>query len=1484
VEENTEEVVESVNQDTKNDLTINEQSQEMASLSLGVFTERGDPSDLGARWEDWNERFELYTEVKGITDGKKLKSEYLLLMGEEAYAIYKTKRKTTKDDTLDEIKTFMKNHYVVKKCAYTENMIFRRAIRLEGETVTQYATRLEKLSTTCVFANTELDGNLEKQFVFGIRMDEVERQCCLQDDLDFKKAVAIGLKYESLNINVNGLHKPTTSEMNGRQAIHQMEESVNHLNKSYSHRNGRQNEFQKKNDNKYDKCSYCGRSCHKSQESCTAKGQKCKVCDKMNHYAAFCRSKDNGTSSNATHNKNEYKNKKGEKIGCLSSGNDSEFSVNKTEYDEFMRFKNNKWLGAVHGRRIHRINNDLRAIVEMEKQGVNFLVDTGSPVNVIDKATLDNLKTRPKLVECHTKFFGYTSDIPLKILGQFVTDLEFQGKRSKAGFIVIDGQEECLMSYITANQLGIIHMWNDRIFTLKDGQSRCSPVELKEKFPELFSGKLGCLKGVKVKLDLDPTIKPVKQAQRPVAFHLRDAVESEIKKQIDLGILEYVTDEMGPTPWVANLVIVPKDKEVVQAKDGSIVRNKESCKPMEIRLTVDNRAQNKAIRRTKYPGKTIEDLVYAVNGGKYFSKLDVTKAFHQMLLDEESRNHTCITTHLGLLRYVRMHMGISCAQEYFTENLRRVLLGLNGQLNMTDDILVWGGTEKEHHDNLMAVLSRLEKSGLTLNLEKCEFYKKELVFFGLRFTEDGISPTEDRCQALKDARAPTDAKDLHSFLCTAMWSARFMKDICTVADPLWQLTKKNVKWQWTEVEQAAFEQLKGLISTRCMSYFRPDWVTEVIVDASPVGLGAVLCQYNPLNPMERYFVCFASRLLTATERRYSQAEKEVLVGVWGPEKFWMYLVGRPFVLVTDNRAVQLIFNSSRSKARVPARIERWALRMTQFDFTVVHRPGSTNVADYYSRHPSSSKSGLAEAFMEEARTEKYINTLVAAALPPAITPNEVWQETMKDKELQELAKWIDEPNRGSYKFPNFLAGYSHVRSELSKTKGGLILRANCLIIPSKLREQIVELAHSGHQGIVKTKRLIRSRVWFPGIDRMVEDRVKRCLECQANTDKQQFEPLKPSKLPERPWHTVCGDFFGPMEDGTYWFHNGDEYSRWGGVEEISSTNSTQVENVLDKLFTLFGAPVIYKTDNGPPFNSYSFREFAKKWGFTHRKVTPEWPRANGEAESFMKKLNKVLKTAKIASTPKNKAVQQFLRVYNETPHSTTQIAPNMLLLGFSRSSGIPSMENDSFEHKAKLHETARRNDEIAKAKMEKEYNCRMRTRESQLKVGSRVLIKLKKNRKAVSAWNVDEPYVVTGIKGSMITASRQGHTTTRNSSFFKLFRFDEENGQTNINQHLNDKTISSQGGAKATPDDQATTNQEHQQTTNQEERTTTNHKTNTDDRQDQKSSKLGRPNKESREKKQEQLLLERRIQEQERIKDPNIRTSSRAKKSVFYGQ
>ena len=220
----------------------------------------------------------------------------------------------------------------------------------------------------------------------------------------------------------------------------------------------------------------------------------------------------------------------------------------------------------------------------------------------------------------------------------------------KADFIVTKGQAELLLGHKTAIELGVIQIFNQ--LTVHDNE------KYKSLFPKLFSDRIGSIKDAEVKLDIDPNVKPVKQKLRPVAIHLQEAVSKELQKQVDEGILERIDSTMGPTTWISNLVVIPKGdpKEHITG-------------PTKVRLTCDARPMNKALRRTRYPTRSLEDLIYTVNGAVKFSKLDIRKAFHQLKIAKESRQHTAITTDCGLFRYKKLHMGISSASEKFRGNV-----------------------------------------------------------------------------------------------------------------------------------------------------------------------------------------------------------------------------------------------------------------------------------------------------------------------------------------------------------------------------------------------------------------------------------------------------------------------------------------------------------------------------------------------------------------------------------------------------------------------------------------------------------------------------------------------------------------------------------------------------------------------------------------------------------------------------------------------
>ncbi|KAG7479351.1 Retrovirus-related Pol poly from transposon [Solea senegalensis] len=322
-------------------------------------------------------------------------------------------------------------------------------------------------------------------------------------------------------------------------------------------------------------------------------------------------------------------------------------------------------------------------------------------------------------------------------------------------------------------------------------------------------------------------------------------------------------------------------------------------------------------------------------------------------------------------------------------------------------------------------------------------------------------------------------------------------------------------------------------------------------------------------------------------------------------------------------------------------------RLQLYNLKVEYRKGSDNPADYMSRHPVPAHAPTKNTCATKV-AEAYVNFIIQNKTPKAMTLD----ETLKDETLQ--------------------------------------------------KHRVLKLAHEAHQGITKTKALLREKVWFPNIDRQAEAMVRNCLACQANTPETHNEPLQMSDLPDTVWQDVSADFYGPLPTGEHLRVIVDEYSRYPVVEVIHSTSANSVIPVMDKILSMLGIPRTVKTDNGPPFTGEQFSKFAVYMGFHHRKSTPLWPQAKTTAERFMRTLGKCLRVAHMANIPWKQHLHTFLREYRATPHSTTTSPAELLKCRIHTK--MPSVSTPLGPD-----EDLRRRDRKAKAKMKTYTDTRRHT-------------------------------------------------------------------------------------------------------------------------------------------------------------------------------
>ena len=341
-----------------------------------------------------------------------------------------------------------------------------------------------------------------------------------------------------------------------------------------------------------------------------------------------------------------------------------------------------------------------------------------------------------------------------------------------------------------------------------------------------------------------------------------------------------------------------------------------------------------------------------------------------------------------------------------------------------------------------------------------------------------------------------------------------------------------------------------------------------------------------------------------------------------------------------------------------------------------------------------------------------------------------------------------------------------VRDELVVYSDNVLLRNGCIVLPKALRGHAVKIAHEGHQGISRTKAFLRSKTWFPGLNDAVENALKHCLACQSVTDKQnRFEPLQMSDMPSGPWENLSADFCGPLPTGEYLFVVIDEYSRFPTVEIMKSTSANATIPVLDKLISTFGIPKTIKTDNGNPFNSRMFKEFSENTGFQHRRITPRWPKANSQAESFNKPMMKAVRAAHIERKNWKQELFKFLRQYRGTPHPSTGFAPFSLLFNRETRTKLPQTPT---QRKSAVDECVRQNDELAKRKMKN--NAKLNNSANDIRCGDVVLMRNEQKNNKLAPNFDPQPYAVVAKKGSMVSVSSTpglGKRTTRNASCFK---------------------------------------------------------------------------------------------------------------------
>ena len=884
---------------------------------------------------------------------------------------------------------------------------------------------------------------------------------------------------------------------------------------------------------------------------------------------------------------------------------------------------------------------------------------------------------------------------------------------------------------------------------------------------------------------------PFKEPYRRIPPAMYEEVRQHLKEMLEADAIR-----PSESPYSSNVVLVRK-------KDGSL------------RFCIDFRKLNARTIRDAYSLPRIDDTIDTLIGAKYFSKLDLRSGYWQVEMEEADKEKTAFTVgSLGFFECNRMAFGLTNAPATFQRLMERCMgeLNLKECLIFLDDILIFSDTFEEHIKRLNAVFSRLHEHGLKLKPSKCEFFKSRVTYLGHVVSSEGVETDPEKIRALSDWPEPHNIKTLRSFLGFTGYYRRFIKDYAKIVKPLNDLLvghptnkhavaemkkkkKKASPWHWGVSEQNAFDTLKAKLSSPpVLAYANFSKPFIVHTDASTEGLGAVL--YQEHDGIEKV-IAYASRGLRASERNYPAHKLEFLCLKWAvTDKFHDYLYGNQFEVCTDNNPLTYVLTS----AKLDATGHRWLAALNTYNFSLKYKSGKLNGdADGLSRRPHEEVTLLPDAvqaiclaYTVNRTSCPYAETLVVTSAPQLV--GSIDPTAQHEPEGTELSSvdWVQEQGKDACiaKVINFVQNdhwpsndeldpeQPDVRKYLRHwnnyvLENGILYRNTVLngepvkqlVLPLHYRETVLKQLHDnvGHQGQDRTMYLVRSRFFWPGFDKDVEQKVRNCISCitRKTYPKPSAELINIQST--QPMELVCIDFLS-LERSKGGYENilviTDHFKRYAqAFPTRNQTASTTAKVLFENFIVHYGFPGRIHSDQGRIFESSLIKELCKLAGVQKSRTTPYHPMGNGMVERFNQTLLNMLGTLEDGQKADWKSyVAPMVHSYNATRHESTGYSPYFLMFGrhprlavdaylglSSEDEPIASKEHYATKLKKRLqfaYKTASREAEKSAARHKDIYDSKVR--ESTLDIGDRVLVRnvgLKGKCKLANKW-ARHPYVV----------------------------------------------------------------------------------------------------------------------------------------------